>query len=87
MGRNMKKLSDVDCDKSGLVWAPDSKSLLWSGSDHKLRHVTVDSGKTEVIATGTAGNIQTPQFSPDGKWVSYSKQDDAAEVACVCEAA
>jgi tricorn protease len=75
MGRNMKKLSDVDCDKTGVVWAADSKSLLWSGSDHKLRHVTVDNGKTDVVATGTAGNIQGPQFSPDGKWISYSKQD------------
>jgi tricorn protease len=75
MGRNLKKLTDVDCDKPAIVWAPDSKSLLWSGSDHKLRHVVIDSGKTEVIATGTAGNIQGPQFSPDGKWVSYSKQD------------
>ncbi len=75
MGRNMKKLTDVDCDKPAIVWAPDSKSLLWSGSDHKLRHVAIDNGKTEVIATGAAGNIQGPQFSPDGKWVSYSKQD------------
>ncbi len=75
LGRNMKKLTDVDCDKSAIVWAPDSKALLWSGSDHKLRQVTIDSGKTEVIATGIAGNIQGPQFSPDGKWVSYAKQD------------
>ena len=75
MGRNAKKLSDVDCDKPAIVWAPDSKSLLWSGSDHKLRHVTLD-GKTEVVATSTAGNIQGPQFAPDGKWISYSKQDD-----------
>ena len=75
VGRNLKKLSDVDCDKQSMVWAPDSKSLLWSGSDHKLRHATLD-GKTEIVATGTAGNIQGPQFSPDGKWISYSKQDD-----------
>ena len=75
MGRNLKKLSDVDCDKQAMVWAPDSKSLLWSGSDHKLRHVMLD-GKTEIVAAGTAGNIQGAQFSPDGKWISYSKQDD-----------
>jgi tricorn protease len=75
MGRSLKKLSDADCDKQSMVWAPDSKSLLWSGSDHKLRHATLD-GKTEIVATGTAGNVQGPQFSPDGKWISYSKQDD-----------
>ncbi len=75
MGRNLKKLTDVDCDKPAIVWAPDSNSLLWSGSDHKLRHVVIDGAKTEVVATGVAGNIAGPQFSPDGKWISYSKQD------------
>jgi tricorn protease len=75
MGRNPKKLSDADCDKTAVIWAPDSKSLLWSGSDHKLRLVTIDGGKTEVVATGAAGNVQGPQFSPDGKWISYAKQD------------
>src|SRR5882724_4075531 len=75
LGKTTKKLSDVDCDKSAIVWAPDSQSLLWSGSDHKLRRVDVDSGKTEVAAQGEAGNVNGAQFSPDGKWLSYSKQD------------
>ena len=25
LGKNAKKISDADCDKSGIVWAPDSK--------------------------------------------------------------
>ena len=74
-GRGLKQISNVDCDKQAIVWAPDSKSLMWSGSDHKLRRVEVDSGKTDVLATNNAGNLQNPQFSPDGKWISYSKQD------------
>jgi tricorn protease len=74
-GRGLKQLSNVDCDKQAIVWAPDSKSLMWSGSDHKLRRVDIDSGKTDVLASGDAGNLQNPQFAPDGKWISYSKQD------------
>ncbi len=74
-GRDLKKLSDADCDKSSIIWAPDSKSLLWSGSDHKLRRVYVEDEKTEELASSDAGPIATPQFSPDGKWISYSKQD------------
>jgi tricorn protease len=74
-GRNLKKLSDADCEKSAVTWAPDSKSLLWSGSDHKLRRVFLEDGKTEELASSEAGPITTPQFSPDGKWISYSKQD------------
>ena len=75
LGKNTKKLSDADCDKTGLVWSPDSKSLMWSGSDHKLRMVDADSGKTDVVAQGEAGNVNGAQFSPDGKWISYAKQD------------
>ena len=36
MGGNLKKLTDADCDKTTIVWAPDSKSFLWTGSDHTL---------------------------------------------------
>jgi tricorn protease len=76
LGKSPKKLSDADCDKNAIVWSPDSKSLMWSGSDHKLRLVDVDSAKTDVLVDNPGGNIGTPQFSPDGKWISYSKQDN-----------
>jgi tricorn protease len=75
LGKAPKKLTDVDCDKTAVVWAPDSQSLLWNGSDHKLRRVDIASGKTEVVASSDIGNIGTPQFSPDGRWLSYTKPD------------
>ncbi len=73
LGKTTKQLSNVDSDKSSIVWAPDSKSLLYAGSDHKLRRVDVDSGKTDELASSDAGNIGNPQFSPDGAFISYSK--------------
>ncbi|MGA2270500.1 MAG: S41 family peptidase [Bryobacteraceae bacterium] len=76
LGKNQKKLSDADCDKSAITWAPDSKSFMWSGSDHKLRRVDIETGKEEVLVSSNAGNIGAPQFSPDGKWISYSKDDN-----------
>ena len=75
MGANLKRLSDADCDKSNIVWAPDAKSFLWAGSDHTLRRVDVEFGKTETLATSNTANIGAPQFSPDGKSVSFSKED------------
>jgi tricorn protease len=75
LAHQLKQLSDVDCDKTSLAWSPDSKSLLWSGSDHKLRRVEIAEGKTEEVASSEAGPITTPQFSPDGKWISYAKPD------------
>jgi len=75
LGKGVKKLTDADCDKTAIVWASDSKSFLWTGSDHKLRRVDIDSGKEEVLASNPGGNIGDPQFSPDGKWISYSMPD------------
>ncbi len=75
LGKNVKQVSNFDCDKNALVWSPDSKWLMYGGSDHKLRRVDVDGGKTEELASSDAGNIGTPQFSPDGAFISYSKPD------------
>ena len=82
LGKTVKQISDVDCDKSNIVWAPDSKTLLYAGSDHKLRRVDVDSGKTEILVTSDASNIGNPQFSPDGMWISYSKADKLLASMC-----
>ena len=75
LGRKLKQISDADCDKGTITWAPDSKSLLWAGSDHTLRHVDIESGETEEIASSNVAPIGSPQFSPDGMWISYSKED------------
>ena len=75
LGHNSKQLTDADCEKSPPVWSPDSKSILWYGSDRKLRLLTVDTGAVEVVASDNTGDIDSPQFSPDGKWISYAKED------------
>lgn len=80
LGKDLKKLSDSDTEKAGLEWAPDSKSLLYAGSDRKLYRVTVPdekaaNGKTEVVAASDVGRIALPQFSPDGRWISYTRPD------------
>jgi len=74
-GTGLKKLSEGDGEKSNIQWAPDSKALIYSGSDHKLYRYDLDSGKTSVVASGEAGNIQGARFSPDGKWIAYAKAD------------
>ena len=76
LGKNQKQLSDADCDKSGILWAADSKSLLWNGSDKKLRRVDVETGKTDVVATGEVSVISGAQLSPDDKYLSYVKADN-----------
>jgi tricorn protease len=74
-GGSPAKLSDSDMEKSDLEWAPDSKSLLYSASDQNLYRVSVETRKTEVIASSEIAPIVNPRFSPDGKWISYTKSD------------
>ncbi len=76
LGKTPKQLSDADCEKRAMMWSPDSKSLLWTGSDHKLRMVEIETGKTEVVAAERGRQRHRPQFSPDGKWISYARHDE-----------
>ncbi len=80
-GKNLKKISDSDADKGQLAWSPDSKSLLYTGSDKKLYRYDFEPGETRAIATGDVIGfggfaISSPQWSPDGKWLSFSKSSD-----------
>ncbi len=74
-GQNEKQLTDLDADKSVPVWAPDSKSILWAASDRKLRRTVIESGATTEVAASEHGPLESPQFSPDAKWISYTKPD------------
>ena len=69
----LKMLSDGDGEKSNIQWSPDSKALIYSGSDHKLYRYDLDAGKTAVIVSNEASSIQGARFSPDGKWIAFSK--------------
>ena len=75
LGKNVKKLSDADCEKGEFEWSPDSKSMLWNCSDHKLRLATVETGESKIVASNDVGDLDSPAFSPDGKWISYAKED------------
>jgi tricorn protease len=75
-GRNLKQISDLDTDKTSIAWAPDSKSLVFGSTDKKLYLFSLADGKTRVL---TSSNLAQPRglaFSPDSKWVSFSKQDE-----------
>src|SRR5262249_55795835 len=52
MGGQLKQVSTGDATKGQIVWSPDSKALLYTGSDKKLYKYTLDAGKTDVLATG-----------------------------------
>ncbi len=76
--RDWKQISNSDSEKLGIVWAPDSKWLIYTASDHKLYKYTLETEKTDVLASspvsGFGGSaIGSPQISPDSKWISFTK--------------
>ncbi len=74
-GESAKKLSDSDSEKLSLNWMPDSKSLLYTTSDHKLNSVNVESGQMRTLATNDSSGITGVTVSPDGAWIAYAKVD------------
>jgi tricorn protease len=77
-GLNLKKLTDSDTQKGQPVWSPDSQSLLYPAGDHGLHRYSLATGKDSVVAHGEVvgfggSAINNPHWSPDGKWVCYTK--------------
>ncbi len=56
------------------LWSPDSKYLLFSDRTLNLRLVDVASGKISDIDHATSNEIRTYNFSPDSRWITYTKE-------------
>lgn len=70
-----QKITDLDTLKFSFAWSPNSKEIAFTGSDSKLRKYSVDSKQTSELSSSKYGNIGAPVWSPDGKWIAYSKPD------------
>ncbi|UCF66184.1 MAG: PD40 domain-containing protein [Acidobacteriota bacterium] len=63
------------------VWSPDSDQLLFADKFMRLQLVDVSSGRMTEIDRGEYDDgwyrwgIQDHQFSPDGRWIAYTKME------------
>lgn len=55
------------------VWSPNSKYLLLSDRALNLYYVDVNSGETVQVAKSNAWEFWDYNWSPDGKWIAYTK--------------
>ena len=56
-----------------IFWAPDSKSLIYSDRKNRLVSVSVPDGASKVVAVCPESEFRSVSFSPDSKWIAYTR--------------
>ncbi len=67
----------ADTYKYGPIWSPDSKKLLWSDKKLRLQYVDIESKTVVQVVQATAWEISNYNWSPDSKWIVYTKPEVA----------
>ena len=65
-----------DTYKYGISWSPDSKRIIWADNKLRLSYVDVDHKQSTLIDKANAGEHRSASWSPDSKWVAYTRVDD-----------
>ncbi len=58
------------------VWSPDSKKLAFADKNLKLYYVDVETKTTVFVDSARRWEIRYYNWSPDSKWLVYSKPED-----------
>ncbi|MDL2305765.1 PDZ domain-containing protein [Bacteroides sp. OttesenSCG-928-D19] len=54
-------------------WSPDSKSILYTDRENRMNLLDVTSKKVAMLLQDPAGEIRDVSYSPDSKWLAYSR--------------
>jgi tricorn protease len=59
------------------IFSPDGDHLAYADKQQRLRIVDVASGKTRDVASSRRDDITEYRWSPDGRWLAYTLENDA----------
>ncbi|RKX25108.1 MAG: protease [Candidatus Zixiibacteriota bacterium] len=68
--------TDGYCHKYGTSWSPDSKKLVFSDKELKLYYVDIATKGKKQIDEATRDEIRDFVWSPDSRYLAYTKQLD-----------
>ncbi|MBN2135316.1 MAG: PD40 domain-containing protein [Acidobacteria bacterium] len=57
-------------------WSPDGNKIAFWGEMHDFYYIDVKTKKITKVDTAEVGRIRDYMWSPDSKWLTYSKQHD-----------
>ena len=66
---------NADTYKYQIIWSPDSKKIMWSDKMNRLQYVDIVSKEIIVVDQSKDGEFNDYTWSPDSKWIAYSKPD------------
>ncbi|MDR3678271.1 MAG: PDZ domain-containing protein [Acidobacteriota bacterium] len=76
MGREIRITYDGKMTRMPPRWSPDSKKLLFADKDLRLFYVDIDQKAPVLIDQGKYFDITEYVWSPDSKWVAYTRQEE-----------
>lgn len=86
-GGNLKQLTRTREDESSPCWSPDGRTLCFTSNMEgrtALYTIPADGGTpTRLRASGVAGKLTEPDWSPNGKLIVFTLQRGGFEIATV----
>ena len=67
--------------KYDAEWSPDSKYLIYFDRTLNLKMINIETKKEIIICHAVTNEIRDYSFSPDSKWVTYSRAADNEQQA------
>lgn len=68
-----------DTYKYHLRWSPDGENILWGDRKLRLQYVNVNNQEVTHVDSSDEWEIRDFRWSPDGRWVVYSKPEREQE--------